>query len=634
MIFATRIASRFSVLLFVVSACVLQVAAEEQTSVTLDHGTRVVPSSNPTHAMDFSVNFAELTQSFLNSRIDLPRRPRVTRSHRPLRRITLVGGDRFVAECLDWGTDAATFRLQSGQVIHVPISAVAELANPPGEVDLLGESFEAESSIKSDAAIRRMFDGTWAAEGRSSLRIDSSSSGYRQSLDQSVTSTRIEFSFRTAIHDLSSACGEWQLEWADKEARQLPLIVRVGSDRTVSLSGVKTDASITVVADAASVGLDAGSIRHGQTLTDAPILKRETESMSQVLKLSDGWHSFIALIEPDRIRLIVDEAILASRRTSQNSMLAINFRPADAKSKNVLWIDELQIRDLRHTEDRDRAFRESVNQDVMLIPNGDELLGRVTKVTDTVATLDAFGEQQSVPWSRIAGLFWHQPSEPIRQSTKPVNGVVSRIELQPFVDRPECEPERWIVTITSVDSMQLIAQHSLIGELKFRWSDVRRIEPQFFGQTLLVDARQFHLGNSIRSDFHRHRPDGTELRGDFVLHKIPSGQPRLSLDVAELEASSPDAPPASLKLAQLRARRLVTEVSVNDQYIGDLNQRIRFKASTKNPDRIRIDIPNGILKLGQNTFRLRQRPLTERGREFDDGEVGNVRLEFDRNENK
>ena len=34
----------------------------------------------------------------------------------------------------------------------------------------------------------------------------------------------------------------------------------------------RTDASMTVVADAASVGLDAGSIRHGQTRIDAPIL--------------------------------------------------------------------------------------------------------------------------------------------------------------------------------------------------------------------------------------------------------------------------------------------------------------------------------------------------------------------------
>ncbi len=40
----------------------------------------------------------------------------------------------------------------------------------------------------------------------------------------------------------------------------------------MSRIGVRTGAEITVVADAASVGSDAGSIRHEGTLIGAPVL--------------------------------------------------------------------------------------------------------------------------------------------------------------------------------------------------------------------------------------------------------------------------------------------------------------------------------------------------------------------------
>ena len=168
-----------------------------------------------------------------------------------------------------------------------------------------------------------------------------------------------------------------------------------------------------------------------------------------------------------------------------------------------------------------------------------------------------------------------------------------------------------------------------MGEIKLRWSDVLRVDPLFFGQSFLIDARRFHLGNSIRTDFHRPLPDGTQFRGEFVLIEIPAGDPSFSLDVAELEAAGPAAPRASPFLAELRAGQLVTEVFINDQSLGNLNQQLRFKPTVQHPERIRLKIPRALLKRGQNLFQLRQQPLKRGGREFDDGEVGNLRIDFE-----
>ena len=170
--------------------------------------------------------------------------------------------------------------------------------------------------------------------------------------------------------------------------------------------------------------------------------------------------------------------------------------------------------------------------------------------------------------------------------------------------------------------------------MKFPWSEVSRIDPLFFGQTVVADARRFHLGDSIRADFHQQLPNGTTLAGTCDLVTIPTGQPWFSLDVAEIEAAGPDAPPGSPFLAELRAGNLLTEVFVNEQRIGNLNEQLRFKPSLQNPDRIRLAIPRTLLRQGKNTFELRQLPLNKEGREFDEGEIGNIRFDFEQDKSR
>jgi len=584
-------------LLIVVCPAGLRVIAEEHRTAIQIYSSSAISAPrviSNRYQCDWTA-FAKL--DFLTP-IEMPRRSRVTRSYRPLRQVTLIGGDRFVAECVDWGADSATFRLLSQQMIHVPIEAVAALDNPTGEEELIDESFEVDSLIKPRPELTDLLDATQSADGDRSLRIIPSSSGYRREFPRSLTSARIEFSFQIVDDDPTSPSGEWHLQGEERDDSQSSIVVRVGSHRRISVAGLRSTSDAT----------------------------------NQSWALSAGWHSFIALISAERTRLIVDDAILASFVAPKLSVRAIHFRPAETISKNFFRIDGLQVRHLVSVEHDDPVNHIHCESDSIRFNSRDEVFGHLVGLTGSSVLIEAFGEWQPFPWSRISGLAWKQPLKAVQQSSRPETGIVSIIEMQPFDDRPQCEPEHWSVTVVRVDSEHLIAQHSLVGELVIEWSQIRRITPLFLGRTMLVDGRRFHLGNSIRTDFHRMIPDGTEWQVNLKLPEIPRGQTFLALDVAELEAAAPNAPPGSPFLEDLRAGRLVTDVVVNEQPIGNLNSLLRFKATVQHPDRIRLPIPLGILKTSDNSIRLTQKPLKATGGEFDDCEVSNIRFEFDRKE--
>jgi hypothetical protein len=144
---------------------------------------------------------------------------------------------------------------------------------------------------------------------------------------------------------------------------------------------------------------------------------------------------------------------------------------------------------------------------------------------------------------------------------------------------------------------------------------LQRVTPLFVGRSQVIDARCVHLGDSIRADFRRPRPDGTSWRGEFewTFDTDDRDERRsisLTLDAADLEPSHPDTPPGSLFLKELRAGRLITEVVLNGQAVGELNRLIHFKASSDKPDRLRCLLPRESLRPGTNTLELRLRPLT------------------------
>lgn len=549
-----------------------ELSADEGSLIGPERKIRKTAAADAKLAKNLNYDFQRFSNQIFSAEVEAPPQPRVSRSRLPLRQIRLLGGDQFLGECLEWSISSAKFRLLNGQIIQLPTDAVAALECPPGEIDVVEESFGDQ-------------------QGAEGVQLDTP---YQKSLSASSLA-RIEFRFQAAQVDLDSAGGEWRLDWSRDQTKQPPILVRIRPGRRIEVSGIASF----------------------------------VETSTQLLDVSADWHSFIALFEQDRVRFIVDDAMLFTVPSPGARFDALTILPPNVATKNNLRIDNVQIRRLVETDSRRSSAATPINGDQVELASGDQLFGHLIGVDRRAAQFETFGERQTLPWSEIVGLSWRQPDKQVTQTLIPKTGIVAELEFQPFVDRMECEPDHWKVTILRVDANSVFVQHPWAGGMRFAWREIRRISPAFFGRSIILDARQIHLGNSIRTDFHRHLPDGTELKGTFPLRDIPVGKAHLTLNMAELEAGAADAPPASPFLAELRSGRLVTELFVNQQKVGVLNSLVRLKASSQHPDRIRIDVPLSLLKTGQNLYQLKQQPLRSGGSEYDDCELSDLRLEFD-----
>lgn len=571
----------------------IAVAAEDSAATRKKPATTVVKRS--VDESSAGQHWTGFVSSPPLSRIELPRRARVSNSRLPLRLVSLIGGDQFVGECLTWQPDVADFRLQTGQSIRPSPATIARIANPPNEVDLVYESFESDPLNQEKTDRPMLFDDVDAVDGRRSLRVTRDCAEFHQAFTPPITTARVEFWFRIRAGDSAADCGDWQLTLEDANHKSTTITVRVSTDRRIRVDGIPS----------------------------------ASRGSSQTLTLDDGWHNFIGLISGEGLELIVDQAMLASGSATGWGLSELRFQSTASAPQNELLIDALQVRRLTPGHEAAEPIEELTDRDVVGMANDDLVFGQLLNVGRDNVGLEVLRQPQAIPWNQIRFLTWHQPTFAATPSAVGPLGVWATIAMQPFADRLDCPSERWNVTVIRSDSQNLVCHHPLLGELTVPWLSVRRVEPHYFGKTVSLDQRRFHLGNSIRPEFHRPLPDGTELRVDFKLAQIPAGRCLLALDVAEMEAAAPTAPPASPFLSELREQRLVTQVLINDQRVTDLNSIIRFKSAIAQPDRLRISIPRNLLKLGDNTIRLKQQPLNPTGNEFDDCEVARLHLEFD-----
>lgn len=576
-----RIITASGMLALVIIAMVTRLIAGERSMRTEDRDER---SAGPVTLVRSRIQgldwFDRLTGIRLNE-FDLPLQPRVSHSASMLRQCRLATDEHFVGELLQWNDDIAHFRLLSGQQVRVPVSAILRVSNPAGEVDVIYDSFEVNSIARKNAPT--LIDDTQGAEGIASIKVIET---YRVDFDEGLDAARIEFLFHIPSEKVDG--GGWQFELENRS----PISVQ---------------------------------FRRGALICTQEFLAR-SDSSAQPLVLSIGWHSFVAILSTDRIRMMVDQSILASMPATGETIKAFAFHPFSDNATGSLLVDAMQVRKLVEVDDLPPV---PIERDSIELATGDTWFGRVKAISAQNVTLEERGKQNRVPWNKITAISKSQPKQPIRQCSSAATGLHATIQLQSFVDRPNCEPDLWNVTITRIDSELITATHPMLGELRFRWNEVAKIHTEFFGQSFLLDGRRIHLGNSLRTDFQQAFPDGTTTHSEFRLSKIPDGQPYISMNISEMEAASDNAPPASPFLADLRAGKLVTELIINDQRVGNLNSRIRFKSKSPASERIRIPFPRELLRAGPNTVELSQKASSGSQTEFDDCEIRQLRVEFE-----
>ncbi|MFT5326566.1 MAG: hypothetical protein ACI8P0_004443 [Planctomycetaceae bacterium] len=312
--------------------------------------------------------------------------------------------------------------------------------------------------------------------------------------------------------------------------------------------------------------------------------------------------------EPDRPHaLFVHEPFI--RRTNRESNQSSNIRTGIENS-------------VRKTADSDRV----------LLNSGDEIYGLISEAATGVSVVPrSKGHRLLIDRKEIAAVCFGRPKAAARM---PVTGEFAQIDLVPDASCSlgGTEEAFWIRSaIRQATDDGLVMQHPLLGDVTVRWKMIRRITPLFAGSYRLLDPGPRHLGNGYRESFSRVQPDGTELNFNFKVTAQELAQPVfLSADIAELIPSALDTLKATPFLDEVRAGFLATQVFLNREFAGTLNELINVRSPATEPERVRLGLPARLLKAGENKVEIRQTSAKDDTTSFDDFEIRAIAIEVER----
>lgn len=533
------------------------------------------------------------------NQVAMPARHDVARSSLPLKQITLLGGDRLTAEILRWDETEVELRMQDHKFV-VPRMAIVDVQTPRGERDVFYESFDQSvpESAESTVPVKRpAINGVWLEnpdpnESRRGLNIGKAVQPVRYGIPQPFPGSRIQVWFRVGGSGVQSSDSD-----------------RAKSDAALSIEFDGTEKLIVQATKGEASASTSGAAERSIT--------------RQTVALNSGWHCLTALLHQERAVVIVDQSLLWSANRSLGPLGEVCV-----SGQGSVWIDDLQVSQFE-TVTNTKAPCPSTEDDCLVLHGGEELFGRISQVTAAgVRLTDSTGERLFA-WSQVVGFALRQTDQVATRSLSPI-GLSAVIELQAPLDRPQQATDRLDVMVVHNDRDFVVVVHPWLGRFAIPWNRIARIIPQFFGQSMTLDARRRHLGDAIRDDFQRQMPDGTEWSVKFPLPsqaRLMEGQLWLVLDVVDLEPAGLQTPPGSPFLREMRAGQLLTKISINNQPAGDLNRWIQYRATPDRPERIRCLLPKE-LRVGENVIRLHQIPLKSSGSRFDNCELSNLRLEI------
>ena len=362
------------------------------------------------------------------------------------------------------------------------------------------------------------------------------------------------------------------------------------------------------------------------TVHHSPYLRLTKQPVRKV----PGWRRLTVLFDKARFQVLVDSHLLATGRPPADSLQSVRLfsPPAERGSPPVAWFDDVLLSELvpEMAEQPPISFDP---QDQAVLAGGDVLLGKVLDIdAHRVRLSGGFGET-ALPWDRLRRIVFSENAQSLDSTVSnrlsPL-GWSAEVTFRHWADHPYQPGDRLRVKLLSADAEALVMFHLWLGQVTIPWSQIDAIEPEYLGRSQILSPAARHLGNQFRPAFRHKKPMGTTWQGEFSL-KERSGSAFLRIEVAELEPAGPDTPPASRFLSELRQGHLGTEVFLNGESLGRLNDRI--SARSPSPAILRLAIPANLLRPGKNAWRIEQHPLSHQSKEFDDCELGPITLQIE-----
>ncbi len=478
----------------------------------------------------------------------------------------------------------------SGLPVTVARAGVLSVTQRPGEALVFQDGFETLNS--GQAGWQQVGEPELAEDprfvGQHSLRIDNNGSSVTHRLAEPVGTGRLDLAF----HD-SGAVAPGQQWFVDLlfQGRSGPESIRAILGWSEETLAVESSGGISLAV--------------------------------QRLSRKPGWHRLNIRFGSDQTEVAVDDNELAHGKAPSGPLTEIRIasyssgKPAEAPGVSA-HVDDLRL--FRFTEPSG-GYETDPSQDEARLIVGDQLFGSLRSADSTSIVIEVLGRNVSLSWSETSGLYLKRRAV----QGQSIQGLLVQMSWRSSPGNTPFDVDEIEGALTAVTDSALTIATPYAGTLKVPRDRVVRLRVLGRGQRLVVDPAAHHLGNELSLTapvLDPPQPQRGPLEETFTLDDIPNAPAALVLDVLMVIGETS----GNEYSKEVRDGALRTNVKINGMPVDYLNRHIM--SSNEEPERIRIPIPQGLLRKGLNQLRIEQTGRAAEPDELDDLGILGIAVEF------
>jgi hypothetical protein len=482
----------------------------------------------------------------------------------------VLGWDQRVSGQLV-GLDATTIRLADGpggRPTTVERPGALGLQQRPGEAIVLIDGFELMDPARWSHVGDPKVEPEPRLAGERSLRLGADGSAITAKLAEAVSQGRLELAYHDTDEVVAGA--SWFVD----------LLFRgEGGPETVR----------------AVLGWSEESL--GVSSSGGPVLA------VQRLARRTGWHRLEVRFGPDSTELAVDGDALARGKGMTGPLVEVRIgtsltgeRPPAKVAAHVDDFRLVRIASVVTSAETDPG------QDEARLVGGDQVFGSIPRADPRDVTMIVLGSTIQLPWSQVAALHFRRTSRPSRE----VEGLLCRLEWRSAPGDDPRDLDQAEGALVRADSEAFALETPYAGTIVVPRDRLRKVVVEATGRRLVIDPTAHHLGDEVSTKGHEMldppQPEGGQLERAFSLEQTPgAGQSaQLVMDVVQVVGEA-----QGLEFSNLiRAGELRTKVSINGKEFDYINRHISSR--NEKPERIRLPVPSGLLKAGENKVKVIQ----------------------------
>ncbi len=477
-------------------------------------------------------------------------------------------------------------RLDSGPAASNVVAAragVLSVRQRPGEAIVVGDTFDSLDEVRWTKRGDVSIDPNGPREGTKCLRLSSERASVEHRLATPIAAGRLVVAFHNAGRLVPGR--KWAVELHFSSGSGTTSTVRVVPGWTDEVPTVETS--------------------QGQP----PAVQR--------LRPGPGWHTLTARFDSNQIDLAIDTDSLSHGKGPSGPLVALRMVTEIKGDESAPADIAARFADLKLTRSIQpfRSFEVDPTQDEARLVSGDQLFGKVLGADGNAVVLEMLGQKVRCEWPEVMSLHFHRRST----AASLLTGQQVRVE---WLNGPTRDLDAIEGALQAVSDRVLNIQTPFAGTIAVPIADLKRLVPLGRSARLVVDPFPHHLGDQYMPKVDPPQPEGGVLERKFMLESVPAGTAAVVADVIEVAGED-----EKLAFAEfIKNGELRTNVFVNGRQIDYLNRHVRDQ--NESPARVRMPIPTGLLRPGENTLRFQQVGKMNEPEYLDDMGLLGLAIEF------